>query len=73
MEDAHKVKAQMLESMNKLVKGLLDKNKDSVGVQVDDGELLWLPQHFLGVHNLLREIEAAGCITIRESRAGSSI
>ena len=49
MEDAQKTKAAVLESMNKLVKGLLDKNKDSVGVQVDDGELLWLPEHFLGV------------------------
>ncbi len=71
MEDAQKTKAAVLESMNKLVKGLLDKNKDSVGIQVDDGELLWLPEHFLGVcesHD--RKVEASSR-RIAKARTGA--
>ena len=49
METAHQAKAEMLESMNKLIKGLLEKEKENAGVQVDEGELIWLPDNYLGV------------------------
>jgi hypothetical protein len=49
MEDSHKAKTETLESINKLIKGMLDKERENIGVQVDEGELIWLPQHYLGV------------------------
>lgn len=49
METGFQEKSDMLESMNTLIKGLIEKTKESIGVQADEGELVWLPEHFLGV------------------------
>ncbi len=65
METAHNAKAATLESMNQLVKSLLDKEKATTGVQADEGELIWLPEHYLGVQLSL-------CDAVGEGRCGST-
>jgi len=70
MENSHKEKTAMLESMNKLIKGMIDREKFSVGVQVDDAELLWGAQHFLGSENNIKpEQKSEKNVQIYESPA----
>lgn len=49
LEISHKAKTDMLESMSKIMKNVLGREKHSIGIQAEDGELLWLPEHYLGV------------------------
>ncbi len=49
MEVAQTSKVKMLDSMNNIMKKVLERERRNVGIQVDEGELRWGPEHYLGV------------------------